>query len=225
VEGQNITIDYLSADGRLERFPPLASECLRLQPNIIVAATTPGVLAAKHATRTVPIVMLGPGDPIGTGLVDSLARPGGNVTGQSSMAPGLSAKRLELLKELVPRITRVVVLANLADPVAPPQVQELEQAARALGVQLLIRDVRSPEDFPAAFSAAITEDAEGLLTTVETLFATHRARIVDFAAQHRVPAVYTARAFVDAGGLLSYGINTARLYFSRRRTGKPSTGG
>ena len=138
--------------------------------DIIVAATTPGALAAKHATRTVPIVMLGPGDPIGTGLVDSLARPGGNVTGQSSMAPGLSAKRLELLKELVPRITRVVVLANLADPVAPPQVQELEQAARALGVQLLIRDVRSPEDFPAAFSAAITEDAKGLLTTVETLF-------------------------------------------------------
>jgi putative ABC transport system substrate-binding protein len=205
VEGQNLTIDYLSADGQLDRFPTLADECLRRQADIIVAQTTPATRAAKHATRTVPIVMLSTGDPVGTGLVESLARPGGNVTGQAGMAPGLSAKGLELLKEVVPSMARVVVLANLSDPVATPQVQELEQAARSLGVQLLIRDVRTSEDLPAAFSAAITEGAEGLLTTVEVIFANNRARIIEFAAQHQLPAVYPGRSFVEAGGLMFYG--------------------
>jgi putative ABC transport system substrate-binding protein len=212
VEGQSIIIDYLSVEGQLERFPTLAGECLRLQADIIVPETTPGVLAAKQATRTVPIVMLAPGDPVGTGLVDSLARPGGNVTGQSSMAPGLITKRLELLKEAVPGLTRVVVLTNLADPVATSQLQELEAAARTIGVQLLIRDVRTPEDLPTAFATAATEGAEGLLLTVSVMFGVHRTRIVDLAARYRLPAVYTGRAFVDAGGLLSYGINAARLY-------------
>ena len=133
MEGQSFT-HRLSVRGRpVERFPTLANECLRLQADLIVAQTTPSAQAAKHATRTIPIVLLGTGDPVGTGLVDSLARPGGNVTGLSHMAPGLSTKRLELLKEIVPRLTRVIVLANLADPVATPQVQELEQAARSLG--------------------------------------------------------------------------------------------
>jgi putative ABC transport system substrate-binding protein len=125
VEGQSITIDYLSADGQFERFPILASECLRLQADMIVAGTTPAALAAKHATQTIPIVLFGIGDPVGTGLVASLARPGGNVTGLSHMAPGLITKRLELLKDIVPRLTRVVVLTNFADPVSTPQLQEL----------------------------------------------------------------------------------------------------
>src|SRR5262249_44418422 len=157
VEGHSITITYLSADGQIERLPTLASECLRLQADIIAVSNTPAALAAKHATQTIPIVLLGAGDPVGTELVDSLARPGGNGTGLSVMAPGLSAKRLELLKDTVPSITRVAVLANLADPVDTPQVQELGQAAQSLGVQLLIRDVRTPEDLPAAFSTAVME--------------------------------------------------------------------
>jgi putative ABC transport system substrate-binding protein len=212
VEGQSIIIDYLSADGRIERFPTLAGECLRLQADIIVAVTTPASLAAKHATRTIPIVLLGTGDPVRTGLVDSLARPGGNVTGLSHMAPGLSAKRLELLKEAVPRISRVVVLSNLADPVATPQVQELEQAARSMGVQLQIRDVRTPEELPPAFSTAATDGAEGLLTTVESIFVTHRTQVVDLAARHRLPAIYPWRVFVDAGGLMSYGASGVDLW-------------
>jgi putative ABC transport system substrate-binding protein len=126
VEGQNITIDYLSSDGQFERFPTLAVECLRLQADIIVAPTTPAALAAKHATQTIPIVLLGIGDPVRTGMVDSLARPGGNVTGLSAMSPGLSTKRLELLKEAVPGIVRVLFLASLADPAVTPEVQELE---------------------------------------------------------------------------------------------------
>jgi len=211
VDGQSITIDYLSSDGRIERFPTLAGECLRLQADIIVTQTTPAALAAKHATRTIPIVMIGTGDAVGMGLVDSLARPGGNVTGQSHMAPGLSAKRLELLKEVVPRLTRVVVLANLADPVATPQVQELEQAARSLGVQLLIRDVQTPDALPDAVSTAATEGAEGLLTTVSSMFNVHRASVVDLAARHRLPAVYPWRVFVDAGGLMFYGVNPSSL--------------
>jgi putative tryptophan/tyrosine transport system substrate-binding protein len=207
VEGQNITIAYLSSDGRVDRFPTLAGECLRLQADVIVAETTPAALAAKHATQTVPIVLLATGDPVGTGLVESLARPGGNVTGLSHMAPGLSAKHLELLKEVMPRLVRVVVLANLADPVATPQVQELEQAARSLGVQLLIRNVQTPEDLSAAFSTAATEGAEGLITTAAAILNTYRARVVDLAARHRWPAVYGSKIFVDAGGLMSYGIN------------------
>ena len=212
VEGQSLTIDYLSADGQIERFPTLASECLRRQADLIVAETTPAALAAKHATQTIPIVLPATGDPVGTGLVDSLARPGGNVTGQSHMAPGLSAKRLELLKEVVPGLARVVILANFADPVATPQVQELEQAARTMGVQLLIRDVRTPEDLPAAFSTAATEGAEGLLLTAAVLLLNQRVRVVDLAARYRLPAVYGRREFVDAGGLMAYGVNLPGLW-------------
>jgi putative ABC transport system substrate-binding protein len=213
VEGQSLVIDYLSSDGQVDQFPSLAGECLRLQADLIIAETTPAALAAKHATRTIPIVLLGTGDPVGTGLVDSLARPGGNITGLSHMAPGVSAKRLELLKEVRPGIARVVVLANLADPVATPQVQELEQVARSLGVQLLIRDVQTPEDVPAAFSTAATEGAEGLITTAAAVLNFSRAHIVDLAARHRWPAVYTSKIFVDAGGLMSYGISPLRNYF------------
>ena len=211
VEGQSITIDYLSADGQFERFPSLANACLRLQADIIVAGTTPAALAAKHATQTIPIVLFGIGDPVGTGLVASLARPGGNVTGLSQMAPGLITKRLELLKDIVPRLTRVVVLTNFANPVSTPQIQELERAARGMGVQLLIRDVRSPEELPDAFSTAATEGAEGLLQTSLMRFNVHRARIVDLAARHRLPAVYGGRLFVDAGGLMAYGADDFRL--------------
>ena len=167
VEGQSLTIDYLSADGQFARFPILANECLRLQADMIVVGTTPAARAAKHATQTIPIVLFGIGDPVGTGLVASLARPGGNVTGLSQMAPGLITKRLELLKDIVPRLTRVVVLTNFANPVSTLQVQELEQAARSMGVQLLIRDVQTPEELPDAFSTA--SDGGGRRTPADRL--------------------------------------------------------
>ena len=204
VDGQTITIDYLSADGRGERFPALAADCLRLKADIVVVTTTPAAQAAKIATRTIPIVMIPLGDPVGTGLVASLARPGGNVTGLTFMASGIAAKRLGLLKEAVPRISRVLVLSYLVDPIAAPQVKELEKAAHSLGVKLLIRDIRLADDLPAAFDAGAREGAEGILATAERIFVAERIRVVQLAAQHRLPGMYPYRDVVDAGGLMAY---------------------
>ena len=211
VDGQTITIDYLSADGRGERFPALATDCLRLKADIIVVTTTPATQAAKNATRTIPIVMYALGDPVATGLVASLARPGGNVTGVTQMSSGLAAKRLELLKEAVPRISRVLVLSYLVDPIAPPQVKELESAAHSLGVKLLVRDIRTADDLPAAFDAGARERAEGVLTTAESIFLAQRNRVVQLAAQHRLPGMYPYRPMVDAGGLMAYDSFTSTL--------------
>src|SRR4030095_15547327 len=141
VHARTLAIDYLTADGRGELFPALAAECLRLNADIIAVTTTPAAQAAKSATRTIPIVMLSVGDPVGTGLVESLARPGGNVTGVSTMTSGLAAKRLELLKEAVPQISRVLVLSYLVDPVVPLQVKALQEAAPSLGITLLLREI------------------------------------------------------------------------------------
>src|SRR5215468_421932 len=176
VDGQSIAIDYLSADGHGERFPALAAECLRLKADIIVVTTTPAARAAKNATQTIPIVMYPLGDPVGTGLVASLARPGSNVTGLTFMASGLAAKRLELLKEAVPTISRVLVLTYLVDPIAAPQVREMEQAARTVGVNLVVRDIRSADDLPAAFDAGSRERVEGVITTAESIFAAESKR-------------------------------------------------
>ena len=211
VDGQTIIIDYLSADGRGERFPALAADCLRLKADIIVVTTTPATQAAKNATRTVPIVMHLLGDPVATGLVASLARPGGNVTGLTMMASGPSAKRLELLKEAVPRLSRVLVLSYLVDPIAAPQVKELESAAHSLGVKLLVRDIRTADDLPGAFDAGARERAEGVLTTAESIFVAQRNRVVQLAAQHRLPGMYPYRGMVDAGGLMAYDSYTSSL--------------
>jgi putative ABC transport system substrate-binding protein len=211
VDGQTIIIDYLSAGGRGERFPALAVECLRLKADIIVVTTTPAAQAAKNATHTIPIVMIPLGDPVATGLVTSLARPGGNVTGQTFMASGLAAKRLEVLKEAVPRLSRVLVLSYLVDPIAAPQVRELESAARSLGVKLLVQDIRTGDDLPAAFDAGVRWRADGLLTTAESILVVQRKRIVELATQHRLPALYPYRAVVDAGGLMAYDSYTPDL--------------
>ena len=204
VEGQTVTIDYLSADGHGERFPALAVECVRLKADIIVVTTTPAARAAKNATHTIPIVMHMLGDPVATGLVASLARPGENVTGVTIMASGLSAKRLEILKAAVPRLSRVLVLSYLVDPIAAPQVRELESAARSLGVKLLVQDVRTGDDLPAAFDTGARWHADGLLTTAESILVVQRKRIVDLANQHRLPALYPYRTVVDSGGLMAY---------------------
>jgi putative ABC transport system substrate-binding protein len=208
VDGQTITIDYLSAEGRGERFPDLVAECLRRKVDIIAVSTTPAAQVAKSATHTIPIVMIGLGDPVGTGLVNSLANPGGNVTGMSMMVPELAAKRLELLKEAVPRISRVLVLSYLADPIAPLQVKALKEAARSLGVTLQVRDIQTADDLPAAFDAGAKEGAEGLLTTAESIFIAHRERVSELAAYHRFPAMYPySIQVVEAGGLMAYDAN------------------
>jgi putative ABC transport system substrate-binding protein len=199
-DGRSIIIDYLTAEGHIERFPSLAAECLRRKANVIVPATTPAALAAKNATPTVPIVMLPLGDPVGTGLVDSLARPGGNITGTSAMAPELAAKRLELLREAVPGISRVHVLSYLADPIAPLQVKAMQEASRSLGVTLQVHDIRTVDDLPAAFDAAVGEGAEGLIVTGESIFGIHRARVTELAARHRLPAMYAGPRLVRDGG-------------------------
>ncbi|MGB9051458.1 MAG: ABC transporter substrate-binding protein [Pseudolabrys sp.] len=212
VDGQSINIDYLSAEGRGERFPALAAECLRRQADIIAVSTTPAAQAAMNATRTTPIIMIALGDPVGTGLVDSLAQPGRNVTGMSMMVPEVAAKRLGLLKEAVPGISRVLVLTYLDDPIAPLQVKALKNAAPSLGVTLQIQDVRTGDDLPAAFEAGAKEQAEGLLTTAESMFAIHRAQVAELAARYRLPAMYCYSAHVlDAGGLMAYDTNYSDL--------------
>jgi putative ABC transport system substrate-binding protein len=213
VDGRTITIDYLSADGHDERFAALSAECLRLRADIIAVSTTPGAEAAKAATRTTPIVMLQLGDPVGTGLVDSLAKPGGNITGLTQVASDLAAKRLELLKEAVPGLSRVLVLSYLSDPIAPLQVKALKDAARSLGVTLQIEDVRTVDDLAAAFDAGARGRADGLLTTVGSIFVSYRARVTELALRYRLPAIYPNSIQVtDAGGLMAYQPDLDDLY-------------
>ena len=183
VDGKTIVIDYLSADGKDDRFPALVSECLRLKADIIAVSTTPAAQAAKRGTRTVPIVMIALGDPVGTGLVESIVRPGGNVTGMSLMVPELGVKRLELLKEAVPKVSRVLVLSYLSDPIAPLQVAALDRVAPSLGVTLLVRDIRSGADLAAAFDAGMSEHVDGLIMTAESVLVVHSAEIGEFAAR------------------------------------------
>jgi putative ABC transport system substrate-binding protein len=213
VDGQTISIDYLSPDGRGEQFPALAAECLRLKADIIAVSTTPATQAAKKVTRTIPIVMIALGDPVGTGLVDSLAKPGGNVTGISMMFPEVATKRLQLLKEAVPAISRVLLLSYLVDPIAPLQVKALQQAAPSLSVTLQIHDIRTADDLPAAFEAGAREGADGLLTTAESIFVAQRARVSELAAHYRLPAMYPYSIQVtDSGGLMAYEPNIADLH-------------
>jgi putative ABC transport system substrate-binding protein len=213
LNGKSINIDYLSAEGQGDRFSALAAECLRLKADIIVATTTPAVQATKKVTRTTPILFPRLGDPVGTGLVDSLAHPGGNVTGMSMMFPELAAKRLNLLTQAVPGISRVLVLTYLADPIAHLQVQALHNAARALDVTLQIQDIRASDDLPAAFASGVRERAEGLITTAETMIYVIGAQVAELAARHRLPAMYHHQQNVtDRGGLMAYSPNSSELF-------------
>jgi putative tryptophan/tyrosine transport system substrate-binding protein len=215
VDGRTIDIRYLSADNNGDRFPTLIDECLSLNPVVIAVTTTPAADLLKKATSTIPIVMMALGDPLGTGLVDNLSHPSGNVTGMSSMVPELAVKRLELLRELVPGISRVLVLSYLADPIAPLQVTAMEQAAASFGLTLQVRDTRMGEDIPAAFEAGTREHAEGLLLTSESMFIVHRARVTELAARHRLPAVYPFVLPVrENGGLMAYAVRAPDLHRS-----------
>jgi putative ABC transport system substrate-binding protein len=208
VEGQNFVIEYRSADGRPERFPGLATEMVRLKVDLILTRGTSAALAAKNATRTIPIVMLASSDPVGTGVVASLARPGGNVTGLSGFTRELAAKRVQLLKEIVPRAARIAVLLNSGN--LSSSWKEIQAAARSQGVRPELLDTGKSDDLEHAFDAIrLRVDALLVATTDVT---PSRLFIPDLAAKHRLPAMYISRAAVDAGGLISYGANYPDLY-------------
>ncbi len=205
VEGQNITIERRFSEGKYERLPDLAADLVRLKVDVIVAPATNPVFAAKQATRTIPIVMTGSGDAVGSGLVASLARPGGNVTGLSTLAPEIVGKQLELLKEIVPRVSRVAVLWNPTNQINPLVLGEAKVAARSLGVQLQLLEARRPDDFEGAFAVMTRERAGALLVLGDGMFLLHPTRIADLSAKSRLPAMYQGKQFVDAGGLMAYG--------------------
>jgi ABC-type uncharacterized transport system substrate-binding protein len=214
IEGQNIVVDYRFAMGRLDRLPDLAAELVRRKVDIIVAQATPGAAAAKNATATIPIVMVPVGDPVGLGLVASLAHPGGNVTGVSYSVRGLEimGKHVELLKETVPKIRRVAILLNPANPTRPLTMRDLSIAARSLAVQLQFLEARDPNEFDGAFAAIAKERSEAVVVMADTMFVLHRRRLADLAATSRLPAAYGWREHVEAGGLMSYGPSLSDLF-------------
>jgi len=205
VPGRNSSIEYLSSDGKYERLPPLAAELVRHKVDIIVAPAAQNVVAAKLASQTIPIVMVSVGDPVGNGLVASLARPGGNVTGTSFLTSALVGKQLELLKQIVSSASRLAILLNPANPGHPLALEEAKVAAHSLGVQLQAVEVRGPGDFETAFEATRREHAGGLFVPWDGTFLVHLVRITELAKRTRLPALYGQRNYVDAGGLSSYG--------------------
>jgi putative tryptophan/tyrosine transport system substrate-binding protein len=209
VEGKNIAIEYRYVE---RNFDQLAAELVRLKVDLIVTGGTPPTRAAKNATTTIPIVMAAVGDPVGTGLVASLARPGGNITGLSLLSPELSGKRLELLKEAFPRVTRVAVLLNPTNPATEAQLAETQVAAGSLAVELQLLEVSSPNGLEHAFSAMMRDRVSALVVLTDAMFFDNRTRIVSFAAKNRVPVTCYDSAFVDAGGLMSYGPSVPDLY-------------
>jgi putative tryptophan/tyrosine transport system substrate-binding protein len=212
VDGKNIVIEYRYSEGNFDRLPDLAAELVRLKVDLIVAVETPAALAAKKATRTIPIITVTAADPVGSGLVASLARPGGNVTGLSLVAGlEMSGKQLELLKEALPKFTHVAVLTNPANPPTAGFLKEAELAARLLGVKLRVLEARDPDELDGAFSAIKKERPGGLLV-IAAPFIGINSRIVSFATSNRLPAMFPYTDSVDAGGLMSYGPNQRDLY-------------
>jgi len=212
VEGRNFVIEYRSHEGKVERLPALAAELVALKVDVIVAGGTPQAPAAKQATRTLPIVFTAVGDPVTDGLVPSLARPGGNVTGLSALTPELVGKCLEQLKQTLPGVSRVAVLwqpGAFSERTEKDMLKGADVAARALGVQLQFVEARGPADFDRAFSDMTRARAGALTSLGGSMFFNERRRLVDLAAKNRLPALYQQREFVDAGGLMAYGANLA----------------
>jgi putative ABC transport system substrate-binding protein len=211
VEGQSIALEYRYAEGQVERLPALAAEFVRLTVDVILADSVAAARAAQHASETLPIVLVG-GDPVGQGLVASLARPGGNITGVSVNDPALMGKRLELLKAAVPGVTRVAYLWHAA-PITARSLQEAERAARALGMQLHSVEVRDPYPFDQAFATMAAAHADALITQPSAQFFTRRTQLVDMAVKTRLPGVFPEREFAEAGGLMAYGNSIPGAYY------------
>jgi putative ABC transport system substrate-binding protein len=213
VEGQNIVIDFRSADGKFDRLPSLAAELVRLKPDVIVAGATPVAVAAQNATGTIPIVMFGVGNPVELGLIASLARPGGNVTGLSfSAGMDTFGKGLELLKEALPKVRRVAVLSNPANPAHAAAIRNVKAAAGSLGVQLHLLEAREPNQLDAAFAAMAKGRVDALLVVADGMFLLHRTRLAGLTAKNRLPSMHGLRENVEAGGLMSYGPSNVAMF-------------
>jgi putative tryptophan/tyrosine transport system substrate-binding protein len=212
VEGQNLFFEYRSADGRNERFPALVAELVRLKVDLIVTRSTPAVLAVKAATTAIPVVMAATANPVGDGIVATLARPGGNITGLSSFHTELSNKRLELLREMIPRIARIATLSDPSNPVTPGQQEDVRRAARSMGIETQFLEARNREDLGPAFEVAAREKVEALIVQNSAPTQANLQLTVDLAARHRLPVIYASKEFVDAGGLMTYGVNYPDLY-------------
>jgi putative ABC transport system substrate-binding protein len=214
IEGQNIVIEYRPADGRIERFPRLASELVRLTPDLIVAANTPAARAAQQATATIPIVVPVMGDPVGDGLVASLARPGGNITGLTFLGPELVPKRVALLKEALPRASRVAALwhpGGYSEGTTTGMLKQAEAAAQTLGMHLQLLAVRGPDELDNAFATMAREHADALIVFPSPMLFNERRRIDALAIQRRLPSISVAREFVELGGLMAYGASIPGL--------------
>ena len=210
IEGQNLIIEYRWAEGNVELLPGLAAELVRNKVDVIVAPAGSAVLAAKNATSSIPIVMIFASDPVETGLVASLRRPGGNITGTTfTPGPEIFGKQLQILKEAVPHASRVAVLSNPADASFALQVREVEATARSLGIRLQHVEARGPEEFDSAFAAMARERADALLVTGTSTFLAHRVRLAELAVKGRLPTMHSFRESVEAGGLMAYAVNMA----------------
>ena len=212
VEGQNILIEGRFYGDHTERLPALAAELVQLKVDVIVAGAAPAPEAAQRATSTIPIIMAIHVDPIGSGLVASLANPGKNVTGVSTLGPELVGKRLQLLKEVIPGISRVAVLSNPTDTAQALLLREAQVAARSLKVHLQVLEARAPSDFTGAFSAMTKERAGGVIILTSSMFYDQRTRIADLAARSRLPAIYSVKDYAEAGGLMAYGVNLGESF-------------
>jgi putative tryptophan/tyrosine transport system substrate-binding protein len=212
VEGRNIAIESRFAEGQADRLPALVAELIRLKVDIMVIDGTAAIRAAQHATTTIPIVMAVSGDPVGVGLVASLARPGGDITGLSMMIPEVSGKRLELLQEAVPKLSHVAVLWHPDFPGSTLAFKETQTAAHALGLQLQSLEVRRPDEFDQAFAAMTREHADALVVISNELFFGHRRQLAELTVRHRLPAMFHLREYAEAGGLMAYGADAADMY-------------
>jgi ABC-type uncharacterized transport system substrate-binding protein len=221
VEESDVVIEWRSANGDYARVPPLVADLVQSKVDVILVDSTVAARAAKRATSTLPIVMASVADPVGSGLVANLAHPGGNVTGLSMMTTELSAKRLEMLKETIPRLTRVAVLWNPATPYHPKVIEELKAAAPSLSIELQFVGVRMPERFGATFAAVSRVHADALYVVDDPLFITHRTTLLKLVRKGRLPVIFGEREYVDEGGLTSYGANVVDLY--RRSVGYVDT--
>ena len=211
-EGKNIIIEYQWAEGKIERLPDLAAELVRLKVNVIVTGGPAVNRSAKEATVTIPIVLSFDNDPVGNGFAASLAHPGGNITGLSTLAPEISGKQLELLKEIVPKLSRVAVFGNSVQPGNPQALKETELTARAFKVQLQYLDIRNPKDIEPAFREASKGRANAILVLGNVLVTSHAKQFVELATKSRLPAIYWSPEFVEAGGLMTYSVSVTDLF-------------
>ena len=213
IEGQNLVLEYRWDGGHAERFPELAAELVRLKVDLIVTRGTPAVLAAKSATTTIPVVMAASGEPLGVGVIAGLAHPGGNITGLSASTSEAELKRVELLREIVPGLTRLAALYNMSNPVFAARWEAIKSLRQTTNIEPQLLDVRAAKDLEPSFAAAIRERADALIVGNDGLIQANRRSIIELSARHKLPAIFAFRDIVDEGGLASYSVSYARLYF------------